>query len=235
MSSLTQTITAEDLAPPKSSPATLPAAIAVFYKHASPWLVSVFAAISVGARLYFGSFSVWDLVVVAGVLAYWPVQEWFIHVFILHFKPRKIFGRKFDMRVAKKHRLHHRDPFRIDLIFIPMHVIPFVWATELIGWMTFAPTMALAWTGISAMALLTLHYEWVHFIVHTRYRPRSRFYERLWRNHRLHHFMNEHYWYGVTMLSGDRLLKTGPDRKAVPPSETCRTLGHMEDLGHERF
>ena len=32
----------------------------------------------------------------------------------------------------------------------------------------------------------------------------------LWRNHRLHHCKNEHYWFGVTMLSGDRLLGTAP-------------------------
>ena len=68
-------------------------------------------------------------------------------------------------------------------------------------------------------------------MVHTRYRPRSWLYDRMWRNHRLHHFMNEHYWYGVTMLSGDRLLSTGPDRKSVEPSLTCRTLGRIEDLG----
>jgi sterol desaturase/sphingolipid hydroxylase (fatty acid hydroxylase superfamily) len=70
---------------------------------------------------------------------------------------------------------------------------------------------------------LALNYEWVHFLIHTAYVPRTRFYRRLWRNHRLHHYKNEHYWYGVTMLSGDRLLQTLPIAD-VPRSETCRML-----------
>jgi hypothetical protein len=47
----------------------------------------------------------------------------------------------------------------------------------------------------------------------------------LWRYHRLHHFKNEHYWQGVTMHLGDRVLGTLPDHTKVPTSPTCRTLG----------
>ena len=65
----------------------------------------------------------------------------------------------------------------------------------------------------------------MHYLVHTRYTPRSARYQRLWRNHRLHHFKNEHYWFGVTMLSADRLLRTAPDPESVERSETARTLG----------
>jgi hypothetical protein len=70
------------------------------------------------------------------------------------------------------------------------------------------------------------HYEWTHLLVHSRYRPKSRFYARLSRNHRLHHFRNERYWLGVTSNSGDRILRTLPRAKTdVPLSETARTLG----------
>jgi sterol desaturase/sphingolipid hydroxylase (fatty acid hydroxylase superfamily) len=89
----------------------------------------------------------------------------------------------------------------------------------------------LALTALAAFFVLAFHYEWVHYFVHTRYKPRSRYYQRLWKNHRLHHFMNENYWYGVSMLSGDRLLGTQPQQHEVQPSPTCRTLGQMEDLG----
>ena len=69
------------------------------------------------------------------------------------------------------------------------------------------------------------HYEWVHLLVHTRYRPRSRYYRRLARNHRLHHYRNEDYWLGVTSNLGDRLLRTYPTHKTdVPLSPTARTL-----------
>jgi hypothetical protein len=165
------------------------------------------------------------------LLALWPVYEWLIHVFILHYKPVRMGGRTFDFATPRKHRAHHRDPWRLDLVLIPTRV--YLWAPAVTFGVAFAlaPSTARAATGLLVYFALSLHYEWVHFLVHTRYRPRTRVYQRLWRNHRLHHFKNEHYWYGVTMLGGDRLLGTAADRAAVPTSPTCRTLGQEETLG----
>jgi sterol desaturase/sphingolipid hydroxylase (fatty acid hydroxylase superfamily) len=85
---------------------------------------------------------------------------------------------------------------------------------------------AIGATVVFAGLVALLHYEWVHLLVHSRYRPRSRYYSRLAKNHRLHHFRNESYWLGVTIDTGDRLARTLPaDRSAVPLSETARTLG----------
>ena len=80
---------------------------------------------------------------------------------------------------------------------------------------------------VRVLAYLSLaHYEWVHLMVHTRYRPKTRFYRRLATNHRLHHYRNEKYWLGVTSNLGDRLLGTYPAEKSdVPLSDTARTLG----------
>jgi hypothetical protein len=72
--------------------------------------------------------------------------------------------------------------------------------------------------------LLTLHYELIHFLIHTRVQPRTALYRTLWRNHRLHHFKSEHYWYGVTRIEGDWLLGTAPVAKDVTTSSTCRAL-----------
>jgi sterol desaturase/sphingolipid hydroxylase (fatty acid hydroxylase superfamily) len=70
------------------------------------------------------------------------------------------------------------------------------------------------------------HYEWTHLLIHTAYRPRTRFYARLSRNHRRHHYRNEGYWLGVTSNLGDRLLGTLPAAdERVPLSATARTLG----------
>ena len=81
-------------------------------------------------------------------------------------------------------------------------------------------------TGWACASIALLHYEWVHLLVHTRYRCRTRYYRRLARNHRLHHFRNERFWLGVTTDSGDRLLGTWPAAKGdVALSETARTLG----------
>ena len=70
-----------------------------------------------------------------------------------------------------------------------------------------------------------LAYEWTHYLIHSAYRPRSRLYRGIWRAHRLHHYRNERYWFGVTMHQADRILRTYPDKDAVPLSATARTLG----------
>lgn len=69
------------------------------------------------------------------------------------------------------------------------------------------------------------HYEWVHLLVHTRYRPKWPYYRGLARNHRRHHRRNEDYWLGVTSNTGDRLLRTLPRNPTdVRVSGTTRTL-----------
>ena len=55
--------------------------------------------------------------------------------------------------------------------------------------------------------------------------PGTGFYRRLWRNHRLHHFQNENYWFGLTMLTGDRLLETQPPKEKASRSKTVLNLG----------
>ena len=79
-------------------------------------------------------------------------------------------------------------------------------------------------TGFAAAAILSLGYEWTHYLIHTDYAPKTRFYRSLWRGHRLHHYRNENYWFGVTNHFGDRVLGTNPAKDAVPVSPTARTL-----------
>lgn len=209
---------------PADTPDTLRRALPVFYRHWSGRLLTAYAAAALAARAALGAPGLGDLAVAAGVLALWPLQEWLIHVFILHFRPFTLFGRSVDFEVPRLHRLHHLDPWRTELVFIPGRV--FVMTPVLIGILLAAtrPPADLACTGLAAYFLLGLHYEWIHFLIHSRYRPRSAHYRRVWRNHRLHHFKNEQYWYGVTMLGGDRALRTAPEPRAIPTSPTCRTL-----------
>lgn len=213
------------------SPSRLSEALRVFYRHPTPWLLSLTIAIAFSIRVYLGGLSLWDLVIVLGLLGFWPVQEWLIHVFILHAKPRRIFGWTFDSYSARKHRAHHRDPLTIEILFIPLRFLFLGIVLHTLAWNLLMPNASLAFTGVTAYFVLTLHYEWIHYLVHTRYKPKSARYQRLWRNHRLHHFKNEHYWFGVTMLGGDRLLGTAAPHTQIPTSQTCRSLGHDEDLG----
>lgn len=89
----------------------------------------------------------------------------------------------------------------------------------------------LPWTAIVVHLALALHYEWIHFLIHTRVQPRLGYYQRLWRDHRLHHFKNERFWYGVTRLEGDRLLGTAPVPGTVSLSPPCRDLHENAAVG----
>ena len=86
------------------------------------------------------------------------------------------------------------------------------------------PTFALWLSFLVGFSAIGVVYEWTHYLCHTSYRPRGRVYKRLWRHHRLHHFKNEHYWMGVTMHLGDRVLRTMPSPDEVETSPTCRNL-----------
>lgn len=208
----------------EDNPDTLGGCIATFFSYGSPRILTALAVSALGIRLYVGQWAIWDLLVVAGILCFWPVLEWLIHVFVLHSKPFRLFGYTIDPIVPRKHREHHRDPWHTDLVFIPLHTYLYTPLILVCLWLLSMPTTALAFTGIAVYLIMALHYEWVHFLVHTRYLPANAYYRRLRRNHRLHHCKNERYWYGVTMLAGDTLFGTAPEQKNVALSATCRDL-----------
>ena len=98
----------------------------------------------------------------------------------------------------------------------PLHLLV---GGERIGWWL---------SGVLAGFAILFSYEWCHFLIHSPYRPRGRYYRTIWRNHRLHHFKNENYWFGVTSNLGDVVLGTNPERSVVSKSPTARSLGRDE-------
>jgi hypothetical protein len=195
--------------------------------HASPWLLALFLSGALAARLAAGGWSWWDLLVPAVVLALEPFIEWVVHVSLLHFRPRALGPWRIEPYVARKHRAHHADPKDPALVFVPLPDLLLLTAAATALPLLLAPA-ALAWTvTLSILAMLTA-YEWIHFLIHTPYRPRHAPYRALWRAHRNHHYRNERYWFGVTTHLGDRVLGTFPPRAAVPVSDTARTLGVSE-------
>lgn len=204
---------------------TLAQAARAFFTFHSPRVFTVMWSLLVGARIAVGGFSWQDLLVIPVIVAIQPFAEWLIHVYILHYKPRQIFGRTLDLQIAKFHRAHHRDPWRLDLVFIPRRAGWLALALFSALWFLLAPTPQVALSGVVATVTAGFLYEWTHYLTHTSYRPRGALYRNLWRYHRLHHFKNENYWQGVTTHLGDRILGTMPDHTKVENSSTCRTLG----------
>jgi hypothetical protein len=88
-----------------------------------------------------------------------------------------------------------------------------------------APTVRLAVTAMVTSSAMYLTYEWTHFLIHSSYRPKGRYYRYIYRAHRLHHFRNEKFWFGVTVHVADHVLRTFPGKDDVPVSATAFTLG----------
>ena len=208
---------------------TLGRAAREFWRHPTPWMILTLVVGMVGARIVVGGLALRDLWAPLVLALLFPFVEWVIHVFILHWRPRKLGRVTVDTLVARDHRRHHANPRDIDLVFIPTPTLPWLIAAIValplgIGALVGAPVSATL-SFIVVESLILMGYEWTHYLVHTDYKPRHRFYKAVWRNHRLHHFKNEHYWFSVTTSgTSDRVLGTYPDPATVETSPTAKNL-----------
>jgi sterol desaturase/sphingolipid hydroxylase (fatty acid hydroxylase superfamily) len=131
-----------------------------------------------------------------------------------------------DPLLAREHRAHHVNPREVPLIFIPWKslvswVIPLVIAVALLAF----PRPGMGLTYLVVVAAMGLGYEWTHYLIHSDYKPKTALYRAVWRNHRNHHYKNEHYWFTVTTTgTADRILGTYPDSSKVENSPTAKNL-----------
>ena len=196
-----------------------------FWRHPSPWMLAAMLGIALAARLAVGGWRLGDALVPVVMVAVFPFFEWLVHVCILHWRPRRLAGVTIDPLLARKHRAHHADPRDVPLVFIPWRALVWVIASYAVVAVLAFPRLGMALTFLTGAAALGLGYEWTHYLIHSDYRPRSRAYRAVWRNHRLHHYKNEHYWFTVTSSgTADRVLGTHPDPRQVETSPTARAL-----------
>ena len=224
MISAEETARRNPMRPPAHLPRDARSAFKTFVSITSPRLLVIMFSVVLALRLYVGQWSAWDAVVVLALLAYWPINEWLIHVWLLHFKPRVILGKRIDFLLPQTHRAHHADPWNLEKIFIPLHI--YVGAIPVYGLLAWwGQSEPLVLTFITAHLFLALHYEWVHYLAHIPWCPNVAHYQTRVREHRLHHFRNENYWWGVSMGAADRWFSTAPDPEKVGRSGTHSTLG----------
>lgn len=200
----------------------------VFWRFPTPRIFAVAIAGLLTARVIVGGFSPWELLILPALLLVHPLTEWLIHVFLLHWRPRRLGPLSIDPIAARDHRAHHRDPDDLPLIFIPLPTLASSTVIVAAAWLLLAPGLGFALSGILLTTGIALAYEWVHFVCHVPYTPTSRFLKARVRHHRLHHYKNEAYWFGVTLHMGDRLLGTLPDPSGVPRSPTARALHGLD-------
>lgn len=185
------------------------------------YLAAALAALAT-ARVWVGEFVWTDLAVVGVLVLVQPFVEWLIHVHVLHARPRNLGALRFDP--GRDHRAHHREPRDLTILFFPLSSLV---AGQIAFALAFTLTLGrlpLVLTGLSTVTALSLYYEWIHLLAHTAYRPRIAYFRNIWRAHRLHHYRNENYWFGITNTIADRMLRTFPDKNAVPTSPTAQNI-----------
>ncbi|KAI7842074.1 hypothetical protein COHA_004270 [Chlorella ohadii] len=80
----------------------------------------------------------------------------------------------------------------------------------------------LAVTASVAYFAMGLLYEYTHFIVHTRYLPRSKLAKAIRMHHMLHHTRNEAYWLAFIVPQVDAMFGTAPQPGSVRMSDMAK-------------
>lgn len=205
-----------------------------FRHKRSPQVIVGAILLVLTVRLLIGDFSWRDIAAAAGMLVVYPFAEWAIHVYLLHLRPFSLGGRRVELVTTRAHRQHHEAPNDLNMVLLgPLEAaavlllaapIPPGLAALLCLWAGASVPVAALTTALLSGYVLVGVYEWTHFLIHTAYRPRTRYFGSISRSHRLHHFKNEHYWHGITSTLGDRVLGTFPDQREVARSPTARTI-----------
>jgi hypothetical protein len=203
---------------------SLRAAAGLFFRHVSPALLGLQLLAAAVARVLGGPLSWAELIVVGFVAVYWPVQEYALHRHMLHFRPKRWLGMKIDPLACRYHRHHHSHPWQLRYTFLPPRLIAVLIPIHVLVWWAATPTWETALTGILMFGGATLSYEWIHFLTHTAYRPRTKWMRTVVRRHRWHHFKNERYWFAFIVPMVDSLFLTDPEPGDVTTSPTCRDL-----------
>ena len=147
----------------------------------------------------------------AALVALFPVIEWCIHVAILHWKPRSLGPVTDRLAAGPRPPRPPRRPARPAAGLHPVEGAGLAAAGVRRDRLARDADPAAALSLLVSVYAIMFGYEWTHYLVHSDYRPRSRWYRSVWRNHRLHHYKNEHYWFTVTSAgTADRLFGTYP-------------------------
>ncbi|MBO1578503.1 sterol desaturase family protein [Bacillus sp. XF8] len=157
----------------------------------------------------------------AGIVFY-TINEYVTHRFLFHMKPPK---NPLLLKMLKRlHYDHHVYPDDLKLLFLPVwYSMPgFAIYLFILYGVTNHVTITLSF-GIGMIVML-LVYEWKHYIAHRPIRPLTRFGRWLKKQHILHHYKNENYWFGVSNPVYDFLFGTYKNGKDVELSRSARNL-----------
>ncbi len=191
---------------------SLAGAVRLFFRFPTPRILGGKLLLLGAARLLAGPATMAEAATVAVVACGWPLLEWLLHAKILHMRPLRVGKRSWDPIFARYHRYHHEHPWILERTFLPTRVLLVLVPVNVALFAWLMPSAALAITGMASLTAAALLYEWTHYLTHTPYRPRSRYYARIQQHHMRHHFKDERRSFAFTVPGIDGVLGTSDEQ-----------------------
>jgi sterol desaturase/sphingolipid hydroxylase (fatty acid hydroxylase superfamily) len=191
----------------------------VFVRHGG--VAALLAAVAAETLLWLAGFvALQPALILVGALVFY-LSEYGMHRFAFHAPPLSWPpARKLQRRL---HYDHHVEPNRLDLLFLPLwFLVPNLALAAGLFALAFGTQAAAA--ALFGMMLAILHYEWVHYVAHIPYQPRTRLGRWIKQYHLRHHFISEKHWFGVSNPALDRVFGTLHGPGAAQKSPTTRNL-----------
>jgi 4-hydroxysphinganine ceramide fatty acyl 2-hydroxylase len=191
----------------------------VFVRHGG--VAALLLGMAAEALLWlFGVVALSPWLILLGALLFY-LSEYGMHRFAFHAPPLSW------ARLRKlQHRLHydhHVEPSRLDLLFLPLwFLVPNLAVAALLVALVFGSEAV--GSALLGMMLAILHYEWVHYVAHIPYQPRTRLGRWIKQYHLRHHFISEKHWFGVSNPALDGVFGTLHGPGAAEKSSTTRKL-----------
>lgn len=139
---------------------------------------------------YFNGYSTILLLIVGAVI--YALAEYTVHRYLLHEFPR------LAPILFAGHEQHHKHPQDIKYLFGPVYYDMAIYAIYMVAaWLAFRqlpPVVAL----VTGTLLFQFYYQWMHYAAHRPIAPRTAWGRWMKKKHLLHHFKDEHTWYGVS-------------------------------------
>ncbi len=175
--------------------------------------------------------SIMELILFSSAIVIWWFQEYFFHRVLLH-SPLNWIGKSI-------HKTHHdKDYFHVS-IDPPQLLLGWLFAAHFII-KALIPQWHLCLSATIGYSVAGLVYEWSHYIVHTKVKPRiipsstspsnnkqqsflermviqpiMRGYSKMRDNHIRHHLIDSRYWYAFSVTEMDDLFHTNPNVKEL--------------------
>ncbi len=194
--------------------------IAAFFRHGSNALL--FGALAVLAASFAEhAFPFAPFAALVGALVFFT-SEYSTHRFLFHARPSKA-----NWILKLQHRLHydhHIDPPKLELLFLPWWFVIPTGLAYFALYFAIARDVGIALSLIFGTFLGLAFYEWVHYVAHVPFVPKTAMGRYMKKYHLWHHFKNEHLWFGVTNPAMDRVMQSYRGVDAAERSTTVREI-----------